>query len=189
MKRVVLIAGLGLVLSIGQTAFAKKNVNAAGNYTIGIGPAGAIYTTDRRPELDPGIGAHVYFDYRWSPDLSTTTSVIMLSQDGTDNDNGQKNIVAISIPSIDVKYYWVRNPSRWDPYVAVGLGYYVFTHGSAGRGLSSGIGAQVGVGFDYYMTPRVSFGIDGQFRSVALLGSGGTGNFPLAMRGGFGFHF
>ncbi|MDO8493991.1 MAG: OmpW family outer membrane protein [Deltaproteobacteria bacterium] len=178
------------VLLIAPQAFAKSgNVNSAGNFTVGMGPSGAIFMTDRHPELDPGLGAHVYFDYRWSPDISTTTTVEMMVQDGTDTDQGQTSIVYIAIPSVDVKYYWVTNPSRWDPYVSAGIGYYVLTHGSRGRGVSSGIGAQIGIGFDYYLTTRFSFGVDSQLRSVALLGGGGTGNFPLAFRGNLGFHF
>lgn len=167
----------------------EGKVHSAGNYTVGLGPAGNLYTTNRRPEMDPGIGALVYFDYRWSPELSTTATVMMLVQDGTDRDQGQNNIVFLGMPVFDVKYYWITNPSRWDPFASAGIGYYVLTHGSRGRGMASGLGAQIGVGFDYYLTSRVSFGVNGNFRSLALLGSGTTGNFPLSFDGRFGFHF
>lgn len=180
------------VLLLGGPVFAKSrggNVNAAGNYSLGIGPIGNIYLTDRHPEMSPGVGANVFFDYRWAPELSTTASVMMLVQDGTDSDKGENNIVFIGIPTFDVKYYFITDPSRWDPYASVGIGYYVVTSGARGRGTASGLGAQTGVGFDYYVTSRVSFGAASQFRSAALLGGGATGAFPLSFLGNFGFHF
>lgn len=168
---------------------AEKAINSAGNFSVGMGPIGNLYLTDRHPEMDPGIGATFYFDYRWSTDLSTTTSVMMLDQDGTDSDKGQNSIVFIGIPTFDVKYYWINNPSRWDPYVSIGLGYYVVTHARRGAGMASAMGAQTGVGFDYYLSERLSFGIDTSWRWIALLGNGATGSYPLSLRGNIGFHF
>lgn len=162
---------------------------SAGNFTIGLGPIGNAYLTSRRPEMNPGIGAIIYFDYRWSPELSTTASVMMLDASGDGRDGGENHILFLGIPTFDIKYYWITNPSRWDPFASVGIGYYVLTHGSGGRGIASGMGAQIGAGFDYYITSRVSLGLDGQFRSLALLGSGATGTFPLSFDGRFGFHF
>lgn len=190
MKKVIFICVVLLPgLLHAQSSASGGSGHSAGNYAVGIGPAGNLYVTDRRPELDPGIGALVYFDYRWSPDLSTTATVMMLTQDGDDRDAGQNNIIFMGIPTFDIKYYWINNPSRWDPFASIGVGYYVVTHGSAGRGIASGMGAQVGVGFDYYITSRLSFGISGAFRSIALLGSGSSGSFPLSFDGRFGFHF
>ena len=165
------------------------NVNASGNYTIGLGPVGNIYLTSRRPELSPGIGALVYFDYRWSPELSTTATIMMLVQNGKNADVGENNDVFMALPTFDVKYYFITNPSRWDPFAAVGIGYYALTAGGRGRGVASGLGAQAGVGFDYYITRKVSLGTAAYFRSIALLGGGSTGNFPLSLLGNFGFHF
>lgn len=191
MKKRTVILGLlaSVLMATAAQAQPSSSRHSAGNYTIGMGPVGNVYITDRRPEMDPGIGALVFFDYRWSPDLSTTASVMMLAQDGTDRDNGQNNIIFMGIPTFDIKYYWITNPSRWDPFASIGVGYYVVTHGSRGRGMASGMGAQLGIGFDYYFTSRLSFGIAGNFRSVALLGSGSTGTFPLSFDGRFGFHF
>ena len=172
-----------------QTASAKEANHSAGNYTIGLGPVGNMYLTSRRPEMDPGVGALVYFDYRWSPELSTTTTIMLLAQDGAGRDAGQNSIVFLGIPTFDVKYYFVTNPSRWDPFALAGVGYYVVTHGSRGGGIASGMGAQLGTGFDYFLTSRFSLGLTSYFRSVALLGSGSTGNFPFSLDGRLGFHF
>lgn len=166
-----------------------KKASASGNYTIGIGPIGNFNFTNRRPEMSPGVGAIIYFDYRWSPELSTTASVMMLVEHGKDRDAGQNNIIFMGIPTFDIKYYFIRNPSRWDPYASVGIGYYVLTNGSIRRGMASGLGAQLGGGVDYYISSRFSAGLAAQFRSIAMLGSGSTGNFPLSLNGNFGFHF
>lgn len=167
----------------------SKGGGAAGNYTIGIGPIGNFYLVDRRPELSPGIGAHVFFDYRWSPELSTTASVMMLVQNGKGADRGENNVVYLGIPTLDVKYYFITNPSRWDPYALAGIGYYAVTAGARGRGAASGLGAQVGIGLDYYITPKISLGVADYFRSVALLGGGSSGSFAQSLLGNFGFHF
>lgn len=188
MKKWIFILGL-LMGTVAHAQSSGRQVHSAGNYTVGLGPIGNVYLTSRRPEMNPGIGALVYFDYRWSPELSTTATIMMLDQSGSNQDGGQNNIIFLGIPTFDIKYYWITNPSRWDPYASVGVGYYVVTHGQRGRGLASGMGAQLGAGFDYYITSRVSFGITGAFRSIALLGSGSTGSFPLSVDGRFGFHF
>lgn len=190
MKRINLAILLAALLaSAGLQAKEGRNVNSAGNFTIGLGPAGNFYMTHRNPEMDPGIGALVYFDYRWSPELSTTATVMMLDQDGNNSDAGQNSIVFMGIPTFDIRYYFITNPSRWDPYASIGVGYYAVTHGSVGNGVASGMGASVGGGADYYITSRLSFGLNAQFRSIALLGSGSTGNFPISLDGRFGFHF
>ena len=193
MKKIYAIALVALLSSAGLNAKSNssegRNVNSAGNYTIGLGPVGNFYLTHRHPEMDPGLGAVIYFDYRWSPELSTTVTVMMLSQDGTSSDVGQNSIVFMGIPTFDIHYYFITNPSRWDPYALIGVGYYAVTHGSAGNGVASGLGANVGGGADYYITSKISFGLNAQFHSIALLGNGSTGSFPISLDGRFGFHF
>lgn len=173
----------------GQASSSQNQASSAGNFTIGLGPIGHFYLTDRRPEMSPGVGAIIYFDYRWSPELSTTTTVMMLVSDGKDQDSGQSNIIFMGIPTFDIKYYFLRNPSRWDPFASVGIGYYVLTNGSVGRGTASGLGAQLGVGTNYYISSKFSVGLAGQFRSVAMLGNGATGTFPISFSGLVGYHF
>lgn len=167
----------------------KKYAGNAGNFTIGLGPIGNYYLTNRRPEMNMGIGANIFFDYRWSPELSTTTSIQMLVQSGKDRDAGENNIILMGIPTFDINYYFITNPSRWDPYASVGVGFYVLTNGSRGRGLASGLGAQLGGGVNYYVSTKVSVGAQAQFRSIAMLGGGATGSFPLSLLGRVGYHF
>lgn len=171
------------------SAPALKTAGSAGNFTIGVGPIGNFYLTDRRPEMSPGVGALIYFDYRWSPELSTQTSIFVTDQGGDGRDAGEDHIIFMGIPAFDIKYFFVTNPSRWDPYALVGIGYYVLTNGQAGRGMASGLGAQLGAGADYYVSAKISLGVSAVFRSIAMLGNGATGTFPLSLAGHFGFHF
>lgn len=190
MKKVFFV--LAVFFCLASPAFADSNSGraaSAGNFTIGLGPIGNFYFTNRRPEMSPGVGALVYFDYRWSPELSTTTSIMMVAQNGKDRDGGETNIIFLGLPTFDVKYYFITNPSRLDPYANVGVGYYALTAGSRGRGVASGLGAQIGGGVDYFITSRFSAGLQAAFRSIAMLGSGATGTFPLSLMGTFGFHF
>lgn len=189
-KHIFLFWALILFLNLPSPLFAQRQpASNSGNYTIGLGPVGNFYISSRRPEMSPGIGAQIYFDYRWSPELSTTATVMMLSQNGNGADTGEKNIIFMGIPTFDIKYYFIRTPSQWDPYASVGVGYYVVTNGQKNRGWAHGLGAQLGGGIDYYINPSFSVGAATQFRSVALLRNGATGTFPISLMGQAGFHF
>src|SRR3989338_7528316 len=123
----------------------------SGNFAIGGGPVGNLFVVDSRPEMTPGVGGHVYFDYRWSPQLSTTITILVTTEDGTGPDRADKGIEFLGMPSFDIKYYFINRPSRWDPYIHTGIGWYVVTEGSVNnRTISICLGANLGVGFDYY---------------------------------------
>lgn len=172
-----------------------KASSAAGNYSIGLGPVGNIYVVDSRPELDPGVGGYVYFDYRWSPQFSTQFGVIVTTQDGTGISNGDNGIEFLGIPTFDLKFYLMSEPSRWDPYGLIGMGVYAITEGSASNGtVAVGIGANLGLGTDYYVTERFSIGLAAVFRSIGLIDSvsgsnNGTALFPFSMMGNVAYHF
>lgn len=165
----------------------------SGNFTIGVGPIGNLFIVDSRPELDPGIGGHVYFDYRWSPQLSTTVGVHVTSQDGTGPDRGDKDIIFFGIPSFDIKYYFISRTSRWDPYALTGVGFYALSDGSRNNGSTAmGIGADLGFGCDYYLNDTWTVGFGAIYRSIGLLesfGGPGTAEFPLSLTGQLAYHF
>lgn len=169
--------------------------SAAGNFTIGLGPVGNIYVVDSRPELDPGVGGYIYFDYRWSPQFSTQFGVVVTTQDGTGISNGDNGIEFLGIPTFDLKFYLMSEPSRWDPYGLIGMGVYAITEGSASNGtVAVGIGANLGLGTDYYLTERFSVGLAAVFRSIGLIDSvsgsnNGTALFPFSMMGNIAYHF
>lgn len=169
--------------------------SAAGNYTVGIGPVGNIFVVDSDPELDPGIGGYVYFDYRWSPQFSTQFSVVVTTEDGTGTSKGDNGIVLMGIPTFDLKFYLFSKESRWDPYGLVGIGFYAMTEGSADNGsMAFGIGADAGIGCDFYVSERFSLGLAAIFRSIGFIDSiggdhNGTSEFPLSLVGNVAYHW
>ena len=187
-----LLAALLLMAGLSGPARAET---ASGNYSIGIGPFGNVYVVDSTPELSPGIGGYLFFDYRWSPQFSTQFSVMVGVQDGKGVSDGDNNILFMGIPTFDLKFYLLTNPSRWDPYGLIGVGFYTVTEGSADNGTTAlGIGANLGIGTDFYITERFSLGMAAIFRSIGLIdstsgGQNGTALFPFSMQGNFAYHF
>ncbi|MBN1283469.1 MAG: outer membrane beta-barrel protein [Proteobacteria bacterium] len=193
MKRLAAFAMAALISAFALTAGAQSN--SAGNFTVGLGPAGNIYVVDSSPELDPGIGGYLFFDYRWSPQFSTQVGVIVTTQDGTGRSAGDGGIEFLGIPTFDLKFYLFNEPSRWDPYGLIGLGVYAVTEGSQDNGTwAVGIGADIGLGTDFYLTEKWSLGLQFIFRSIGLIdstsgGNNGTALFPFSMLANVAYHF
>src|SRR3989338_10827017 len=152
-----------------------SRAEAVGNFSVGLGPVGNIYAVDARPQLDPGVGGQLYFDYRWSPQFSTQFGVMVTTQDGTGADNGDNGIEFLGIPTFDVKIYFLSNESRFDPYGLLGIGVYAVSEGSRSNGtVAVGVGANAGICVDYYVTEHISLGLSMVFRSIALIDSTGS---------------
>ena len=161
----------------------------AENFTVGGGPMGNIFVIDANPELGPGVGGYLYFDYRWSPQISTQFNVIVTTEDGEGISNGDNGIEFLGIPTIDLKYYLLSSESHWDPYLMAGIGVYAISEGTVGNGtFALGFGADAGLGLDYYFTEKWSLGLAASFRSIGLVDStSGSNNgkavFPFSMTG------
>lgn len=187
MKKIILFAAMLGLFSV-PTAQA-----GSGNFAVGFGPVGNLFIIDSHPELDPGIGGVVLFDYRWSPELSTTVSVMIGTQNGTGASKGDNDIFFFAFPTFDIKYYLLTKASKWDPYFNVGVGMYALTEGNVSNKSSGiGLGADVGGGFDYYLTDKLTLGGSIAYRSLGLVqGSNGpgTGIFPLSLTGTIAYHF
>ncbi|MFH1653818.1 MAG: outer membrane beta-barrel protein [Pseudomonadota bacterium] len=170
-------------------------LSAKAESALGIGPVGNIFVVDSSPELDPGIGGQFYFDYRWSPQFSTQIGAMVTVQDGKGNNAGDNDIMLLGIPTFDLKFYLLSSPSRWDPYGFIGMGLYTLTEGSADNGtVAFGVGANLGLGCDYYISERFSVGLALVFRSIGLIDDVGGKNkgkalFPLSLTGGVAYHF
>jgi hypothetical protein len=191
-KKIAALAVTIALTLIGGQAFATSS---AGNYSVGIGPIGNIYVVDSNPELDLGVGGYLYFDYRWSPQFSTQFGVVVTTQDGTGISAGDNGIEFLGIPTFDLKFYILSEPSRWDPYGLIGMGVYAVSEGSRNNGTwALGIGANLGLGTDFYITERISVGLAAVFRSIGLIDStsganNGTALFPFSMMGNVAYHF
>lgn len=183
-----IIAAVLLILLASASAYAE-------NFTVGAGPMGNIFVVDSSPQLSPGVGGYVYFDYRWSPQLSTQFNFIVSTEDGSGPNSGDNGIMFFGLPAIDFKYYVLSSESHWDPYIMAGVGLYVLSEGSVDNGtLAVGYGANAGLGCDYYLSEKWSIGAAASFRGVALIDStsgnnNGTAVFPFSLTGNVGFHF
>lgn len=168
---------------------------AGGNYTVGLGPIGNIYVVDSMPELEMGVGGYAFFDYRWSPQFSTQVSFFITDQDGKGASSGDNDIQLLGVPTFDLKFYILTNPSRWDPYGLIGVGFFVATEGSANNGSKCfGVGADIGLGTDFYISERFSVGAAAIFRSIGMIestagGRNGTSLFPFSMMGNVAYHW
>jgi outer membrane protein W len=172
----------------------SSNTASVGNYAIKIGPMGNIYIVDSNTELSPGVGGFVAFDYRFHPKFSLEAGIFATLQDGSGISGGDNNILLLGIPTVDIKYYFLAD-SRWDPYTVLGFGCYTLTEGSNDNGSTAfGIGANLGLGVDYYVTSHFSLGLAATFRAIAFIESiGGDHNgsslFPFSMAGNAAYHF
>ena len=190
-----LFMGLITIMIILGSHQIAKATTTAGNYSIGLGPVGNIFVVDSSPQLDPGIGGYVYFDYRWSPQFSTQFGVIVTTEDGTGISQGDNGIEFLGIPTFDLKFYILSTESRWDPYGLIGIGFYAVTEGSADNGtVAVGIGANLGLGCDFYVSEHFSIGLAAVFRSSGLIDSiggdrNGTSLFPLSLMGNVAYHW
>lgn len=167
----------------------------AENFTVGAGPTGNIFVVDALPELAPGIGGHVFFDYRWSPQISTQFTFTVTTQNGQGISSGTNDFLYFGIPSVDLKYYLLSSESHWDPYLMAGIGFYLLSKASkSGDSPAAGFGADAGLGVDYFFTEKWSVGVNAQFRSIGLITSttgsnNGTAIFPFTMNGNVAIHF
>ncbi len=182
------------VLTLGSFFLAQKS-DARQGFAVGVGPVGNIFLIDTVPILDPGVGGHVYFNYRFAEQVAFETTFLISSQDGTNVSNGDTGILFLGMPTLDLKYYFLTDDPRWDPYAVLGVGTYWVTEGSIGNATGGlGLGAQMGVGFDYYLSDQFSLGFSGIFRSIGLITDFGTPSastalFPFSLMGNVAFHF
>lgn len=165
------------------------------NKTIGANVFGSISLVDTLPEVDLGIGGGAYFDYRLNQRYSLTLEAFAITQDGEGRSAGEGSIEFLGIPTVTFKIYLLAGDSKFDPYAGIGVGFYFITEGTASNNTGGGgLGAQVEVGFDYYLSDRFSIGVGGTFRSIGIINSlGGTANattyMPYTLLGKLGYHF
>jgi len=184
-----------IVLAAALFAFIPISAEARQGFAVGLGPAGNIFLIDTVPVLDPGFGGHVFFNYRFAEQFAFETSFMITTQNGTNVSSGDNGILFMGMPTFDLKYYFLKNDPKFDPYAGVGIGLYWLTEGSRGDSTGGfGLGAQIDVGFDYYLTDVISLGFEGVFRSIGLITNFGTPSastslFPYTLLGNIAFHF
>ena len=194
MKKGVVLVGILFVLSLAHPAFARSSKNM----TIGIMAMGNIQLIDTLPDIDPGPGGGVYFDYRFNQRFSISIDAWATTHGGGGPSNGDEGIEFLGIPTFTIKLYFMDDESgKWDPFAGLGLGVFALSEGSVENGTNGvGLGGQLEVGFDYHFTDVISAGFSGVFRSAAIItsldnggGSNSSGMVPFSLVGRVGFHF
>lgn len=171
----------------------------AENMTVSLIGMGNIFLVDTSPQLDPGPGGGVSFDYRLNSRFSIETTVLVTTHSGIGTSSGDGSIEFLGIPTVDLKYYFLNQEGKFEPYVAAGVGAYAISEGSREDGTNGvGMGSQLSVGVDYYVSESFSLGFEGTFRSIAIISSlsaPGTGEsnatalLPYTLAAKVGFHF
>jgi len=165
------------------------------NITVGVMGMGNIQLLDVNPEIDPGPGGGMYFDYRFNQRFSLTLDAWATIHDGTATSNGDGGIAILGIPTATIKMYFLDDESgKWDPYAGLGVGAYAITGSDIGSANGLGLGAQLEVGCDYLISDGFSVGLAGVFRSAGIItGLSGantaTAIIPFSLVGKFGYHF
>ncbi len=164
-------------------------------FSVGLGPVGNIFVIDTIPVLNPGWGGHTFFQYRFADQFAFQAAFILSTQSGTGVSAGDSGILFLGMPTVDLKYYFLRDAPRFDPFVSIGTGLYIMTEGGISNSTGGvGIGANLGAGFDYFFTPIVSAGFHGVFRSIAIISdfstpSNSSAVFPFSLMANIAFHF
>lgn len=195
MKKQRLIFLLALLFSSLLSSQVLAYNSSSYNKTIGGMILGNIQLIDSAPNLDLGIGGGMYFDYRFNEKFSITLDAFFTTQDGDGANAAEGSIEFLGIPTSTFKLYLLGSEARWDPYFGIGVGFYALTEGDVNNATDGyGMGAQVEVGFDYYLTDNLALGTGGTFRTAGLINSlSGNGNatayIPYTLFGRIGYRF
>ncbi|MBX7149227.1 outer membrane beta-barrel protein [bacterium] len=178
------------LLAVIVTAFlllsAPSWARSTKNKTIGVYALGNIQVLETAPGFDAGPGGGAFFDYRFNQRFSLTVEAW-----ASTHDTSSGNMVIMALPAATIKLYFFDDESgKWDPYAGIGVGAYA----TSGAHNGVGLGGQIELGLDYYISDTLSTGLAGTFRSAAIIDDLGTGNnafgmLPYTVAGKVGFHF
>jgi outer membrane protein W len=177
---------------IALAGFGVKSAHAREGFSVGAQVIGNFFLTDGTPDLDPGIGGGLYFDYRFNQRWSIETDLFVSFHDGTGVSAGDNNQMLLGVPTVELKFYLRGKENSIDPYLLAGLGVYVLTEGSIGNNSSGvGLGGNFGMGVDFYVLDSFSLGLAAKFRPIALIqgNNQSTGLINLGILGNLAWHF
>lgn len=153
---------------------------------------GNFQIVDTFPQLDIGGGGGIAWEYRFNQHWGLQTSLSVFDHDGSGPEKGDKGILVLNVPSIDLKYYLLSDEKRFDPFLRAGIGLTVLTGGSvANNSGGAGMAAQVGVGSDFYINDAFSLGLEIQFKTAGIIrgNSQSSAMIFLPVLGNFTYHF
>jgi opacity protein-like surface antigen len=163
--------------------------------TVGGMVLGSVQLIDTVPVVDLGIGGGMYFDYRFNERFSIELNAFFTTQNGRGQSAAEGSIEFLAIPTTTFKVYILSQESRFDPYIGIGVGFYSLLEGSVENSSKGfGIGAQIEVGLDYYVTDNLVMGVGGTYRTAGLINQlSGTANattyIPYTLFGKIGYRF
>ncbi|MFO1518454.1 MAG: outer membrane beta-barrel protein [bacterium] len=187
MRKIILLSFLGLSLLLSPAKSWARHTMAIS----GFGGAN-FQLTNTFPELDTGLGGGIAFDYRFNQRWGLSTALSVFSHDGKGPSSGDDGILLLGLPTVDLKFYFLKQEHWFDPYASAGLGIYVLTGGSkSDNSGGAGMGAQLAVGSDFYLRDWFSLGISTQFKTIGVIRGNNQSSAMifLAALGNFSFHF
>lgn len=173
--------------------------DARDGMTVSLIGMGNIFLIQTDPELQIGPGGGVSFDYRFNSNFSLETMIFVTTHSGKGDNADDDSLEFLGIPTIGFKYYFLGiEDAAFDPYIGLGVGAYAISEGTQKNGTNGvGMGSNLSIGVDYYVTERFSVGFAGIFHSVAIItgleSSNGRDNatalLPYSLAAKVGFHF
>lgn len=164
--------------------------------TVGASFYGSFQLFDTTPSLDFGLGGGVFFDYRMNERFSFTLESFFSSHNASGRSNAENRVSLIALPTATFKFYFLNNTeSRFDPYVGLGVGLYYLTEGDVANETGGlGLGAQIELGSNFYLSDRWSLGAAATFRSIAIINDlsgpvSASAHVPLSLQARVGYHF
>lgn len=164
-------------------------------FGVALGPMANFYMVGTIPVMHPGIGAFTSFQYRFAEQIAFESAFMMTSQKGRQASSGDDGILLLGMPTFNLKFYFMQNDPKFDPFATIGIGLYILTEGSTQNNSGgAGLGSELGLGFDYFLSETFSLGLSTVFRSLAVIRdfatpSNSTAIFPFSLMGHVAFHF
>src|SRR3990167_6500551 len=97
---------------------------------VGAFGGGNFQLVNTYPDLNPGAGGGISFEYRFNQHWGIETAFSIFDQNGTSNSQGDNGIFLLNVPDVALKFYFFSEEHRVDPYISAGLGLSVLTEGS-----------------------------------------------------------
>jgi len=173
-------------------------------FYLHIGPAGLFQLGGNNRDFRPGAGVQTTFGYNWES-LGLRGRALVTSWDDDFPSGGVDEGVEMVLFGVDLKLFLLAFAGYSDlpfkPYLLAGTGAYFLTEGSneIDNDNASGIGGNLGIGFDWLILEALSVGLENDYHFVGLIedntssfgstGDNGFGLFFTSLVGKLTFHF
>ncbi len=164
---------LAIILLVTPTANAQEG--AFYSRTVGLSLLGSLTPVSTLPEVGFGIGAGIFFDYRFNERFSLENEAFFTTQDGSGRSVNENSLRFFAIPATTVKLY-ILSQSKIEPYIGLGVGIYGLSEGDVTTNDSGGfgLGAHLKAGVEYALADNFMAGLGLTYRSVGIISSLGN---------------